>query len=226
MCAARRWPAAAALTLVVLLGLTACGGERRPSAPEVYVVQRGDTLYSIGWRYGLDYRQLARWNGIGRDYRIEVGQRLRLRPPPAGSRVAKPTAKPAPVERKLPPAPGWRWPYDGGRVAGSVRQPSGGVGLSIEGARGSPVRAAAEGTVVYTGTGLLGYGVVVIINHVNGWLTAYGHNESVEVQEGQRVTAGQVIARMGLGPGQRPQLYFEIRHDGKPVDPLGQLPRR
>ncbi|MGA1079998.1 MAG: murein hydrolase activator EnvC family protein, partial [Steroidobacteraceae bacterium] len=68
--------------------------------------------------------------------------------------------------------------------------------------------------------------VVVIINHVNGWLTAYGHNESVEVQEGQRVTAGQVIARMGLGPGQRPQLYFEIRHDGKPVDPLGQLPRR
>ncbi len=73
---------AAALALVFLLGLTGCGGERRPSAPEVYVVQKGDTLYSIGWRYGLDYSQLARWNGIGRDYRIEVGQRLRLRPPP------------------------------------------------------------------------------------------------------------------------------------------------
>lgn len=226
MTAARRRPAAAALALVFLLGVAGCGAERRSAVPEVHVVQRGDTLYSVGWRYGLDYRQLARWNGIGRDYRIEIGQRLRLRPPPAGNRVASPPAAPKPIERALPPPPAWRWPYEGGRVVGSVRQPSGGVGLSVEGTRGGPIRAAADGTVVYTGTGLLGYGVVVIVNHVNGWLTAYGHNDSVEVKEGQQVTAGQSIARMGLGPGGRPQLYFEVRQDGKPVDPLGQLPRR
>jgi len=115
---------------------------------------------------------------------------------------------------------------DVGTVAGTVRQPSGGVGLRIDGGLNQPILAAADGKVVYTGSGLLGYGQVVIINHVRGWLTAYGHNAFVNVQEGEEVRAGQRIAAMGLGPGQRPMLYFEIRLEGEPQDPLAQLPMR
>lgn len=223
-----RVPWLVALLLAALL-VSACGGPRKQQAPEYYTVRSGDTLYSIGWRYDLDYRDIARWNGIGRDYRIAVGQRLRLRPPPGGV-VPKSSARPATPTRKppatLPPAPPWRWPVEGGRVAGPVRQPSGGVGLRIDGSLGQPVVAAADGKVVYTGSGLLGYGVVIIINHANGWLTAYGHNATVEVAEGQAVRAGERIATMGLGTGQQPMLYFEIRIEGTPVDPLSQLPRR
>ena len=114
----------------------------------------------------------------------------------------------------------------GGRVAGSVTQPSGGVGLRIDGTRDQPVLAAADGKIVYTGSGLRGYGQLVIVNHVRGWLTAYGHNERLLVREGEDVRAGQQIATMGLGPGPAAELYFEIRLDGQPIDPLTQLPRR
>jgi lipoprotein NlpD len=226
---------AARVPLVLLLCLTllvgACGGLRKDEPPEYYTVRTGDTLYSIGWRHRLDYRDIARWNGIGRDYRIYVGQRLRLRPPPGGVAPRAPTRPPPPATvrpppKTLPPAPPWTWPVLGGRVAGSVKQPSGSVGLRIDGALGQPVLAAADGKVVYTGTGLHGYGVVIIINHANGWLTAYGHNATVEVGEGDAVRAGQRIATMGEGVGQQPMLYFEIRIEGAPVDPLTQLPRR
>ena len=111
-------------------------------------------------------------------------------------------------------------------MAGVVRQPSGGVGLRIDGGLNQPILAAADGKVVYTGTGLLGYGQLVIINHPRGWLSAYGHNAFVQVKEGEEVRAGQHIAAMGLGPGQRPMLYFEIRLEGDPLDPLTQLPPR
>ena len=226
---------AAGIPVALLLGLTlllaACGGLRKDEPPESYTVRSGDTLYSIGWRHGVDYRDIARWNGIGRDYRIYVGQRLRLRPPPGGVVTPAPTRPAAPSTTRpppkvMPPAPAWSWPVVGGRVAGAVKQPSGGVGLRIDGVLGQPVLAAADGRVVYTGTGLHGYGVLVIINHVNGWLTAYGHNATVEVNEGDAVRAGQRIATMGEGTGQQPMLYFEIRIEGSPVDPLTQLPRR
>ena len=113
----------------------ACGGEpRKRPPPEYYVVRAGDTLYSIGWRYGLDYRDVARWNGIGRDYRIDVGQRLRLRPPSGGAVARRSSpAGPRPPPAVLPAAPPWQWPVQGGRLAGPVRQPSGGVGLRIDG---------------------------------------------------------------------------------------------
>jgi lipoprotein NlpD len=107
-----------------------------------------------------------------------------------------------------------------------VHQPSGGVGLRIDGSRNQPILAAADGKVVYTGSALRGYGQLVIVNHVRGWLTAYGHNASLHVKEGEEVRAGQQIAAMGLGPGQQPMLYFEIRLEGQPLDPLTQLPRR
>jgi lipoprotein NlpD len=115
---------------------------------------------------------------------------------------------------------------DVGTVAGSVRQPSGGVGLRIDGGLNQPVRAAADGKVVYTGSGLRGYGQLVIISHARGWLTAYGHNAAVTVKEGDEVRAGQQVAAMGLGPDRKAQLYFEIRLDGEPLDPLAQLPKR
>jgi lipoprotein NlpD len=113
-----------------------------------------------------------------------------------------------------------------GTVVGIVRQPSGGVGLRIDGGLNQPVLAAADGTVAYTGSGLRGYGQLVILNHARGWLTAYGHNAIVQVKEGEAVRAGQPIAAMGLGPDRQPTLYFEIRLDGVPLDPLTQLPKR
>lgn len=195
------------------------------------MVQSGDTLYAIARRYGLDYRDIARWNGLHVDELIHPGDRLRLRQPAGGAAAtaAAPAAKPVPRASPEDPAhrpPSWRWPVDGGTVVGPVRQPSGGVGLRIDGGVNQPVLAAADGKVAYTGSALRGYGQLVIVNHVRGWLTAYGHNASLLVQEGDEVRAGQQIAVMGLGPGQQPMLYFEIRLEGQPLDPLTQLPKR
>lgn len=223
-----------ALAAACLAALLVAGcGARRPEIPAQHVVRAGETLYSISMRYGLDYRDVARWNGIARDYRIDPGQRLRLDPPPMGARAdrAARSAPPVAIPRASPDDPShlpppWQWPVQDGRVRGSVRQPSGGIGLRIDGAANQPVLAAADGHVVYTGSGLRGYGQLVIINHVRGWLTAYGHNATVHVREGENVRAGQRIADMGTGPGQQPMLYFEIRLDGQPQDPLRHLPPR
>jgi lipoprotein NlpD len=218
----------------LLAAIAACAGpDRRPTAPEWHVVRAGETLYAIAQRYGMDYRDLARWNGIGRDYLIHPGDRLRLgQPSGAGVTAASPAPAPAPVVRRASPddpahqPPSWRWPVDVGTVAGLLRQPSGGVGLRIDGGLNQPILAAADGKVVYTGSGLRGYGQLVIVNHARGWLTAYGHNAAVLVLDGQEVRAGQQIASMGLGPGQQAMLYFEIRFEGEPLDPLSQLPKR
>jgi len=188
------------------------------------VVRAGETLYAIATRYGLDYREVARWNGIDGDYLIHPGDRLSLRGPKAAA-VPPPAPRASPDDPAHRP-PSWRWPVDGGAVVGIVRQPSGGVGLRIDGSLRQPIFAAADGKVVYTGGSLRGYGQLVIVNHVRGWLTAYGHNETLQVHEGDEVRAGQQIAAMGLGPGQQPMLYFEIRLDGQALDPLSQLPKR
>ncbi len=216
------------------LAVAACSGhDRRPAAPDYHVVRAGETLYSIARRYGLDYRDIARWNGIGGDYLIHVGDRLRLsRPSRDAGAVARLPPQPDTTARRASPddpehrPPAWGWPVDAGQVVGTVRQPSGGVGLRIDGGLNQPILAAADGKVVYTGSGLLGYGQLVIVNHARGWLTAYGHNAIVEVKEGEEVRAGQRIAAMGLGPGRQPMLYFEIRLEGEPLDPLSQLPKR
>ncbi|HLG52841.1 MAG TPA: peptidoglycan DD-metalloendopeptidase family protein [Steroidobacteraceae bacterium] len=221
------------LLLIAALALVACAGSgRRPRIPDHTIVRAGDTLYSISQGYGLDYRDVARWNAIAGDYRIVVGQRLRLNPPPGTRSAATAPAGPRPpVARASPddPAhwpPPWQWPVRGGRVIGKVTQPSGGIGLRIDGELNQAVFAAADGKVVYTGGGLRGYGQLVIINHARGWLSAYGHNALLQVREGDLVRAGQAIASMGLGPGQQPMLYFEIRLDGRPLDPQSQLPAR
>lgn len=222
--------ARAALVCSILL-LAACGG--RNSRPEVstYTVKRGDTLYSIAWRHDLDYRELARWNRLPADYRIHVGQVLSLRPR-SGHTVsqsrASPKAAPAPAPVPIPPeerVAAWVWPTRGS--AAIVRATAtGSQGLLISGAAGQEVKAAAAGKVVYTGGGLRGFGQLVIVKHSNVFLSAYGHNRALKVKEGDAVNLGQPIAEMGLGPNRQPVLYFEIRLNGRPVDPYRYLPKR
>ena len=210
------------------------------------IVRRGDTLYGIAFRNGLDYRDVAAWNGIGPPYTIYPGQRLRLSgPASAGRRVVQtrppgepvhrpPTTstppRPAPTPASPPAAPasklGWAWPADGQLINTFAGGDPTRQGIDIAGKRGDPVRAAADGVVVYSGAGLVGYGELVIVKHDESWLSAYGHNRARLVAEGARVRAGQQIAEMGRTGADRDMLHFEIRYDGKPVDPLRYLPRR
>ena len=212
-------------------------------APQTYVVQPQDTLYSIAWRHDLDYRALARWNGIGPDYRISVGQVLSLRPatPPLETGPAKRTppgatappgaaVPPGAVPPSVPMAPSgqapasgrWMWPTS---VLQSPHAVAGG-GILLQGILGQPVRAACSGRVVYVGSGIRGYGNLIIIKHDDNFLSAYAHTREVAVREGQEVLRGQVMAQMGVGPHQSAALYFEIRLNGKPVDPLPYLSGR
>jgi lipoprotein NlpD len=197
----------------------------------VYVVKPQDTVFSIAWRYGLDFRDLARWNNIGSDFRIRVGQTLVLTP----RRSAVPTPRPArPLSPSKPPtrsapsvtaagvvAPGWSWPTD--RSGAPQTVPSGGI--LLYGQLGQDIRAASAGRVVYTGSGIRGYGNLIIIKHGENLLSAYAHNRESLVHDGQEVAEGELIGHMGEGAPNKPVLYFEIRRNGKPIDPLGFLAR-
>jgi lipoprotein NlpD len=221
--------ACACVAVVLLQGCTSPPRRLPAVAPaNIYVVRAGDTLYSISWRNGVDYHDVARWNGIGADFRIDVGQQLLLQPP-AGAAPAAAAQRPAQraVDVPLPitAPPRWQWPADGVATV-TVGPPSGAPGLRIVGATGAPVRAAAAGRVVYRGSGLRAYGQLVIIKHDDTWLSAYGYNSELFVAEGETVREGQKIAAMGTGPGNQSMLYFEIRQNGRPVDPQRQLPPR
>ncbi len=305
-------------------GHTVAPAARAAAPGGSYRVVKGDTLYSIAFRNGVDFRDLASWNGIAAPYTIWPGQTLKLSPsgsatpaaashtatvgavtsmkaPPATAAAASsgtsggfqsvpnepaiasttshaatsvaaaPVSVPsAPVPHSAapaaastaplvvpvagspatahtaaaaatpPPAPvqpaaagatrasagvTWRWPADG--ALGKRFQSGDAIpGIEILGKSGDPVRAAADGVVVYSGNGLVGYGELVIIKHNDSFLSAYGHNSKRLVKEGQRVSAGQQIAEMGSTGASRDELQFQIRRDGNPVDPLGYLPTR
>lgn len=327
------------VSLLLLASLLGCAGSgsRAPvedrhgrSSPSTmqYVVQRGDTLYSIAFRYGLDYRKVAQVNRIASPYVIYPGQTIYLwtvastpayvappveTPPPvtppntsavtaapgaspvivtavpgmAGVSAAKPTLprpvyqadspavapagttttpsvpvttpsvaagappagvksvptpvpvvpapvstpKPAPAPTPAPPpaAPrgkvtGWLWPARGKVSRGyssSVHK-----GIDISGNRGDPIYAVADGVVVYAGTGIVGFGELVILKHNDIYISAYGHNDRLLVRENDVVRAGQTIAEKGSSGTDTVKLHFEIRKEGKPVDPLRLLPRR
>jgi lipoprotein NlpD len=216
------------MSLLLLQGCADTAGTQ-----EVYVVRPQDTVYSIAWRYGLDFRDLARWNNIGSDFRIAVGQTLILRPRghvrvPAG--VAAPGTAPAPTHVPSPSKPPlrsapavtaltWAWPTD----RSGAPQPVTSGGIFLYGLLGQDIRAASAGRVVYSGTGIRGYGNLIIIQHGENLLSAYAHNRESLVHDGQEVSVGEVIGRMGEGAPGKPVLYFEIRRNGRPVDPLSFL---
>ncbi|GFE80783.1 lipoprotein [Steroidobacter agaridevorans] len=236
----RRWLAPCLIALALLAGCAS-----NPERAGTYIVKRGDTLYSIAFRHKLDYKDLARWNRIGRDYVIYPGQTLRLSAPGGSARTASsapkagasasrratpPKARSTPSAPRRPAIPSgppvkWQWPVSNG-TATLTSRPNGGNGLMIVGQLGQDVRAAGPGRVVYTGSGLLGYGQLIIVKHNETYLSAYGHLQSVLTAEGDAVTAGQRIATMGNGPQGSPQLYFEIRINGTPGNPLTLLPQR
>jgi lipoprotein NlpD len=204
--------------------------------PQTYVVQPHDTLYSIAWRHDLDYRQLARWNNLGSNYRIAVGQILLLEPAargataaaarPSQGTLAPGTQAPAgikPLAPVDPPSDSLQWVWPTAHV--EPPRPVPGGGILLLGQLGQPVRAACAGRVVYVGSGLRGYGNLIIIKHGDNLLSAYAHTRELGVHEGQDVSGGQLIAQMGEGPHQIAALYFEIRLNGKPVDPLAYLLR-
>lgn len=238
----------------------AAKGHKTATPPEYYRVQKGDTLYSIAWRYGLDFRKLAAANNIGSQYLIKVGQRLRLAtvnsnksikknyPKAAKKTAAKPSAtsvkaekrvekqsvsvrkatekkvvKVATKSKKAPPRPRWQWPVSGSIIR---KFSSENKGINISGEFGGAVKAAADGRVVYAGSGILGYGNLVIINHNYEYLSAYAHNSKLHVKENETVKAGTKIAEIGNSSATRTMLHFEIRKDGKPVNPLRYLPKR
>ena len=313
---------------------------RRAGPGEIEVI-RGDTLYGIAFRNGMDFRDLAAINGVEPPYTIYVGQILKLHgdrmrpstppvepvaqtpqprpvrampqptanasnpppepmptpfqtvqsppprastpiptasnasstnpsaenPPPASHPVpaVQPALQPSPPPRPTSAAPlpqpvsspsnaarvvsappvertpsaailpnvvapsggiAWRWPAKGALLDRFMAGDATRQGIDIGGNAGEPVLAAADGVVVYSGSGLVGYGELIIVKHSDEWLSAYGHNSKRLVAEGQRVRGGQAIAEMGRSGAPRDELHFEIRRNGRPVDPLQYLPSR
>jgi lipoprotein NlpD len=248
--------------------------------PEFHTVRKGDTLYSIALDYGLEYRELARWNGVTEASVISIGQQLRLSPAAApasapasaaaplksapvvqarpldgapaagvdGSAKSEPRGVRAPysdqtyaqmaslkpdasarTDSAAPPDPGgeeriaWSWPTSGKLIRTFSDSPNQ-RGISIAGKLGQPVHASAAGRVIFSGTGIRGFGKLIVIKHNNTFLSVYAHNNELLVKEGQNVAKGQRIAEMGSTDTDQVRLHFEIRRLGKPVDPMKLLP--
>lgn len=270
--------------LTLLVGLTGCGGPsymqdvpepnvRRPVLlPEphrqrVYTVRPGDSLYSIAFIVGVDWRDLAQANGIKPPFTIYPGQRLKWggakvassvsrpapsssprpastpppvattakRPPslpiPAASAAAPQATQAAPTTRAATaqapmPVAGWQWPNSGKPFMGFAGGDRPHKGIDFAGRAGDPVLAANNGSVVYAGSGVRGYGNLLIVKHDTAFLSAYAHNSKLLVKEGDVVRGGQKIAEMGDSGTDRVKLHFELRKYGSPVDPLKVLPKR
>jgi len=263
--------------------------------PAFYTVRSGDTLYSIALDHGLDYRELAAWNGIDAPAAIRAGQQLRMTPPQAVTTTAPFKAAPGVEGRPIAGSPGpgsgtpgpaagqaaaspdggiktqpqgvrvpysdqayaqlasikpaqplqpkpeatqalppqlpegddvqFIWPASG-RIVNSFSDGANLKGIGIAGKAGQPVYASAPGRVIFSGTGIRGFGKLIVIKHNNAFLSVYGHNNELLVREGQNVTKGQKIAEMGNTDADQVKLHFEIRRFGKPVDPITLLPQQ
>lgn len=251
----------------------------KSSMSDRHQVKSGETLFSIAWRYGLDYKALAKFNGIGNDFLIYAGQTLILpgkntstpssrsvsapkkrdhqtsvarrssssstarsssvsqnttkKASSSSQRVARSEKKSSPVKKITKSNSStkkvkWQWPTNGKVVTNFSS--SGGLnkGIDIRGKKGDSVNAAASGRIVYAGSGLRGYGKLIIIKHNDTYLSAYAHNNRIRVKEGQTVKAGQHIADIGSSGSRTDavKLHFEIRRNGQPVNPLKLLPKR
>ncbi len=266
------------------------GVDERDSRPQIYIVQRGDTLFSIAFNNGLDYREVAELNKIQDPNVIQVGQELRLfqpktatapqalvesrplveskplvadislleqpkayklpyteqalvemqklqeAPRKADTLAAKPEPKVEPKPEAKPEpklseniaendeAVDWGMPTQG-KMLNGFSESTNRKGIDVAGIQGQAVLASAPGKVVYSGSGLRGYGKLVIIKHNKTYLSAYAHNDQILVKEGQMVIKGQKIAEMGSTDADQVKLHFEIRKFGKPVDPAKYLPQ-
>jgi lipoprotein NlpD len=216
-------------------------GAENAGKPGFYTVRPGDTLMRISMDHGHSWRDLQTWNALDNPDRIEVGQVLRVAPPdhpsPAvvspvqSSAVTPRSTQEAPVATtpQPPSAPAagvplrFIWPANGSVLTTFDENTN--KGIAIAGQLGDPVVAAADGRVVYAGS-LRGYGNLIVINHNNTLWTAYAHNQALLVKEEQTVRQGQRIADMGSSDSDVVKLHFEVRRQGKPIDPLSQLPRR
>ena len=224
------------IALAIML-LSACGSHSSwRDNQQTHIVRKGETLFSIAWRYGKSSEDLARWNRLGNGSLIYPGQVLRLTG--SGATSSRPSSGTAssgtrtrPPPKPLPsipsqPSPKWSWPTSGQINVNFGAKPGTGTGVLINGKIGQPIRAAASGRVVYAGSGLIGYGELIIVKHNDTYLSAYGYNASLLVKEGDQIAKGQKIATMGEGPERKPRLHFEIRRNGKPVNPRQYLPAR
>jgi len=258
-----------------LLVLSACGGVHRPAPVRnlsvepvskkvwksgQYRVRKSDTLYSIAFRFGLDFQSLARINQIQMPYTIYPGQILRLRyskksrttkkkqvasttKPVVETKTNKNVAKQQTIKSTKKPSnnktkgiqrdssfdhkkkvTAWRWPVKNKQTKKFSLGNNEQQGLDISGRLGEPIRSTAAGRVVYSGNGLVGYGNLIILKHSQSYLSAYAHNDKLLVREQDVVKAGQKIATMGKNGTGQVQLHFEIRYQGRPVNPLKYLP--
>jgi lipoprotein NlpD len=213
-------------------------GSENAGKPGYYTVKPGDTLIRIGMDNGQSWRDILRWNKLDNPNLIETGQVLRVAPPAPEVAVVRPATSPAAASASAPvasaPAPAplpvpsaaedaisFQWPARGNLISGFDESKN--KGLDIGGKVGDPVLAAADGRVVYAGAGLRGYGNLIILKHNNTYLTAYAHNQTLLVKEDQAIKRGQKIAEMGNSDADQVKLHFEIRRQGKPVDPAKYL---
>ena len=227
---------------LLLLSLVSCVSNRNSQVYYDYdhgyhTVLKGETLYSIAFRHGIDYKTLARWNSIRPPYTIYAGQRLKLTRPHVTSKTyaakAKASKKTNKTVAKKPANKKpekiinhkWNWPTKGKVIRTYSSRLGGNKGIDIAGKIGQPVLAASSGKVVYSGNGLAGYGNLIIVKHSEQFLSAYAHNKRLFVKEGGEVKLGDKIAELGKSGTTEPKLHFEIRYKGKPVDPLKYLPK-
>jgi len=219
-------------------------------------VESGENISSIAWRYNRDFRELASANGIKPPYTLKIDQKIRLDlkgdpnaytgdldnnsniiapgPVATGKKPAPSPVKPLPQKfaemdsglARVRDGIEWQWPVAGdvleGISFGKIRN----KGLNIAGEEGDPVRSAAKGRVIYAGSGVVGFGNLLIVEHAPGMLSAYAHNRSLFVGLGDYVQRGDVVAEMGKVGTNKVKLHFEIRKQGKPKDPLDYLPTK
>ncbi|MBO1114835.1 LysM peptidoglycan-binding domain-containing M23 family metallopeptidase [Bordetella petrii] len=216
--------AGAVLCASLAMLLAACSSTK--VGPGSYRVQSGDTLSKIAREHNTSVAELMRLNNLSNPNRISKGQVLRVNAKGSAASASSASSPPPSAAASAAAVRGIKlvWPADGTvthRYNGSSSK-----GITIVNKTGTPVRAAAAGSVVYAGNRLRGYGNLVIVQHADHFLSIYAHNNRMLVKEGQKVSQGQQIAEMGSTDRSGPGLYFELRYRGKPVDPSGALPPR
>ncbi|QIK15353.1 peptidoglycan DD-metalloendopeptidase family protein [Leclercia sp. 29361] len=228
-------PVSALFCLILALLLAGCAGDQSSDSGPVYTVKRGDTLYRISRATGTSVKDLARLNNISPPYTIEVGQKLRTNGSSATAKKSssKSKGKTAAVtpsytvpKSSWPPVGQrcWIWPASGRVVVPYSLSEGGNKGIDIAAARGTPVYASGAGKVVYVGNQLRGYGNLIMIKHGEDYITAYAHNDTMQVNNGQNVKAGQKIATMGSTGTDSVKLHFQIRYKATAIDPQRYLP--